>query len=155
MPDYDTLDNIADAFIPIIFGISLIILVYTLFGGHRKLFYHQAILLLAGAIVAYGLMAIDAQFEFWPTLGLDYSTHTAVALVLTVFLCATLQKKLSLLLVLFLSYLLLMLYQKYHSFADIITTIVVVSLVYSPWVIHYIKRLPSIATPASAKSQAH
>lgn len=37
---------------------------------------------LAGLGVVYGVMALDSLYDLWPSMGLDYSTHTAYAVSL-------------------------------------------------------------------------
>ncbi len=37
---------------------------------------------LAGLGVVYGVMALDSRYGLWPSMGLDYSTHTAYAVSL-------------------------------------------------------------------------
>lgn len=79
-------------------------------------------------LIAYGLMWLDNAYRFWPVLGLDYSTHTAVAFALctTIF---TISRPLRLVVVASLAaYVLLMLYQQYHTVEDIASTLVVVAI---------------------------
>jgi hypothetical protein len=97
----------------------------------KQLIVHTSILIF-GLLLAYGLMFIDARYQIWPTLGLDYSTHTAVALVMIIFLCIAVRKYALVWAGSLMCYFLLMLYQEYHSIADIITTGLVVCLFYIP-----------------------
>ena len=126
MPSYETLDTLADAYNPLLAAISLLLVVSRLLRAQWR----PAALGLAGfaavAVVAYGLMFLDTYWGVWPAFGLDYSTHTATALGLVMLL--TLQTRTVPLLWFgsLLCYVLLMLYQRYHTLADIVTTAVVV-----------------------------
>lgn len=126
MPSYEALDAIADAYTPLLAIMSLSFLVVALFKARWRLAGLRLLTLAAGLAVAYGLMYVDARFNIWPTLGLDYSTHTAVALVLVVFLGVN-QARLVLPAVgSLIVYILLMLYQGYHTVSDIALTAAVV-----------------------------
>ena len=92
----------------------------------------RSLLIFTGALIAYGLMFLDNKLQLWPALGLDYSTHTAVALVLVVYLLANSPKAPWFWLTSLVGYVLLMLYQRYHTVADIMTTAIVVAILYLP-----------------------
>lgn len=122
MLTYEQLDFIADLYIPVIGFISLFFLVNVFRSlGLLKALINAA--LLAGAVVyIYVLMFVDQHFLLWQSLGLDYSTHTALALVFVVFLAL---KGFRLMVVSVLSMLFyagLMVYQDYHSVLDIVST---------------------------------
>ena len=129
---YETLDKIADLYIPVLAFLSLLSVIHCLrfnVASVKKSGF-RLFQLLTQVLMVYGLMFLDASFNIWPSLGgLDYSTHTALSLVLVVFLLLH-HKKYSTVLVGSLGlYLLLMLYQQYHTVADIVVTAVVVGLV--------------------------
>jgi hypothetical protein len=148
--DYETLDSFADAYVPLIAVASALHLVQSAIARRWRLVRRQGVLLLAGLAVAYGLMFLDAALSIWPTFGLDYSTHTAVALVLVIFLCSLSVKLIPVWGASLMLYLALMLYQEYHTLADILTTILVVDLLYWPIACWY-RRASSriaVATPA-------
>lgn len=138
-------DAIADSYIPLLSALVSIHLLHLfvtksassktlLWKSNRLLFIHMVTISIAIAWV-YGLMFLDAYLNIWPSLSindqvLDYSTHTALALVFSSYLYSIYRKKkpgcaytcvVSMVL-----YLLLMKYQKYHSFADIISTVLVI-----------------------------
>jgi hypothetical protein len=126
MPDYETLDTIADAYIPALALFSLIAIAISAIQGQWQIAALRLLTILIFAVIAYGFMFIDSWLKLWPALELDYSTHTAVSLVLVIFL-SVINKKLAVFwLVSFIAYALLMLYQQYHTLADIVTTAVVV-----------------------------
>lgn len=126
---YETLDAIADSYIPILlflFIASFLSKLYKLWPCWKPLTIHIAFLI-GLAVIAYGLMFLDSALGIWPHFGLDYSTHTAVSLVLVFLLCALMPASRIRLIISFVAYVLLMLYQKYHSAADIFTTALIVS----------------------------
>jgi len=127
MPSFETLDFIADLYVPVLAFFALASLLRTTMMRHwRQLGIHVAMILF-GLLTAYGLMFVDIHLQLWPLRGLDYSTHTAVALIMVIFLIIT-AKKYSLIWVISLSsYFVLMLYQEYHSIADILTTTLAVA----------------------------
>ncbi len=133
MPSYETLDTIADAYVPLL---ALITLAYLIGFGLTKNWQGFAkgwLLLLVNLIVAYGLMFIDNALGLWPALGMDYSTHTAVALSFIVALIGLAPRFQLGWVGSFVVYALLMLYQQYHTVADIVTTAMVNLLLTIPW----------------------
>lgn len=139
MPSYQTLDTIADAYLPVLGILQLWLIVAAL----RHKAWRQAavltVMVLGGLVIAYGMMFIDQTYLLWQRLGLDYSTHTAVALVL-VSAWAVYNQRGRLIgpLSLFL-YCLLMLFQHYHTPADILSTAAIIGLLDMP-VIRYTVR---------------
>ena len=79
--------------------------------------------------LSYGVMYLDKVFTIWSIVGLNYSTHTAISFVLTWHLSHYVYTLRLLWISLFLSYMALMLYQKYHSIPDILTTSIVLFLI--------------------------
>ncbi len=132
MLDYETLDSIADIYLPLLGAISLTVTTITGITGRWQLLGIQAGALLTGLLIAYGLMFIDDYFRLWPLMDLDYSTHTAVALVLITFLIITLKQYVLFWISSLVLYILLMLYQGYHTLADITTTAFVIGLIVLP-----------------------
>lgn len=127
MNTYELLDTIADSYNPILFICYL---------AYSVIYYKQGDKLawlrgLSGIVLCYVLMAVDKTYKIWEGLGLDYSTHSAVSLVLIIFLVHkrryTSKTTFSIISSLF-AYYMLVLYQKYHTTADIISTIIVVSI---------------------------
>lgn len=88
MPNYETLDSIADAYIPLLATFSLVFIVVPLLQSRRRI---AALRLLAIALLlvsAYGLMFLDARLNIWALFDLDFSTHTAVALIVPAWMLA-------------------------------------------------------------------
>ncbi|WP_368563446.1 hypothetical protein [Pseudoxanthomonas sp. UTMC 1351] len=128
MPSFETLDAIADVYTPLLGVLSIAVIVV---GGFRKQWQLTGLRLLAFAValvLTYGLMILDARYQLWPALGLDYSTHTALALTLVIFLAMNTPRRKFVWYGSLVCYVLLMLYQGYHGLADIVTTAVVVGV---------------------------
>ncbi|MFT6927603.1 MAG: hypothetical protein ACJAZP_003240 [Psychromonas sp.] len=93
--------------------------------------------LLLSLVLVYSLMLLDNYFNIWPAWGLDYSTHSAVALIFVVNLTGR-NRILKLLAPLSLfAYCALMRFLNYHSFVDTLSTL----LVLLPALIYWQKRL--------------
>jgi hypothetical protein len=75
-------------------------------------------------LVSYGIMFLDRALHLWASAGLDYSAHAAVALTLVMSLCALWRQIWTVFVGSLVVYGLLMLYQKYHSLADLVSTVV-------------------------------
>ncbi|MRI33812.1 hypothetical protein EOPP23_12530 [Endozoicomonas sp. OPT23] len=132
MPDYETIDAIADAYNPLLALLVLILLAMAVKQGQRELTKKQAVSLCLAMATVYGLYFLDAGFSLWPSAGLDYSSHTAFALVLVLHLMVYFRKFTGLLVGTFLIDLLLMKYQEYHTWEDMLTTAAVVTALYLP-----------------------
>ncbi|SMY33993.1 hypothetical protein [Photobacterium andalusiense] len=117
---------IADLYTPII--VILCIIFILLAGRHhgfkKSLFQLEGVVL--SAVFIYAIMFLDNAIGIWPAFDLDYSTHTAIALVfIGYFIVYT--PKLSVLMILsMVGYAALMMHQKYHTLADIMTTTICV-----------------------------
>lgn len=122
MLSYETLDWIADAHNPLL-GLVWITLVVRAFGARRwRTGAYRAGFGLYTLVVAYGMEYVDIATGAWPRLGLDYSTHTAVAVAMLATLWATSRVGGWLAVVTFASYVPLMLHQGYHGPGDILST---------------------------------
>ena len=122
--------KLADAYNPLLLCIAIVIALYFLVS--RKEFY--GLRLVASAIVVYGLMFLDNLSGVWPSVGLDYSTHTATSLAMCVFI-ATAFLGWTIAILLFASLLVYaqaMVMLGYHSWADILSTAGVVLICLSP-----------------------
>lgn len=129
MPSYDVLDRIADAHNPLL-GLIWIALVFaSLLRRRWGDAGRGAGLGLFCLVVAYGLEYVDVATGLWPRMGLDYSTHTAVAVAMVATLFATSRTAGRVAMALFVLYVPLMLYQRYHGPGDIVTTVLAVGLV--------------------------
>lgn len=122
---YETLDIIDDAYIPLLFFLYVVYsLIYWRHGDKRA-----GLRGLVGVLLCYLLMFIDNTYHLWPKLGLDYSTHTAVSFALVYFLIhkhAKHQRSTQLTVLSLMVYFILMVYQRYHTVTDIVSTVIVV-----------------------------
>lgn len=124
---YEQLDAIADAYIPVL---AILTIVAVAIRG-IKLGWWAALKTFApfllGTLAIYGVMFVDNALGFWPAFGLDYSTHTALALV---FVCGLGMMQRAVMLAAItsmLAYCALMVYQQYHTLSDIVWTALIVT----------------------------
>jgi hypothetical protein len=122
MLTYQQWDTVADSYIPLLVIIFLGLSFKEINLSDIKASIHNFCRTLLCVCCAYAFMAIDAYFEFWPKLGLDFSTHTALALAFVVDLSlrSTPLRLFSCISILLYGY--LMWFQKYHSIADMLST---------------------------------
>jgi hypothetical protein len=132
MPSYQTLDTIADIYTPLLAIAALAVLLRPPGKLQWQVLGARMARLAAGALVAYGLMFLDNWLQVWPAFGMDYSTHTAVALVLAMFIAVNAPKARWWCWISLLAYAVLMLAQRYHTAADIVTTALAAGVLYLP-----------------------
>jgi hypothetical protein len=140
---YENLDRIADAFVPAQAIVALVLALIHLARRRFRIVGKLVVLFALGIALVYGMMHADNRFGFWPTFGLDYSTHASVALMLTAVLIAAWRRLWWLWCALVLAYLGLCLYQRYHTVADIAMTalylvplhLAVARVVFGNWVL--------------------
>lgn len=110
------LDQIADAYVPLLLAIALGVATVKWMNGQRWFWLR----LVASALLVYGLMFADNRWHWWPALRLDYSTHTAAPLALAIFIGVGLRTRLVwvLLGMSLLAYGELMFYLGYHTWLD-------------------------------------
>ncbi len=122
MLTYEQLDWIADAYTPLLALTVFYSIFKTWQEKNKRRVINQVTSLILGMLVVYGIYFLDGSYRIWLNWDLDYSTHTAFALVFVIHYAAFCRNYVWLQLSLFTGYLLLMVYQNYHSFADILTT---------------------------------
>jgi hypothetical protein len=127
MPDYETLDAIADAYIPSLGLIWLAVSLAAFAARSWRLGGWRLLLGLSGLAVGYAVMFLDEALGIWPRLGLDYSTHTALAIAFVAVNGRLLPRLWALWGASLAAYMGLMLYQEYHSALDVLTTAAVVA----------------------------
>ncbi len=125
MLTYSQLDRIADSYIPALFLISIYVLAVGVFKLGLKRKGIEIASVVFSIVIVYGVMLLDNTFKIWSIFDLDYSTHTALSLVFVVYLSSKNKTLLRVSIISFLLYVLLMLYQKYHSVADILSTAII------------------------------
>lgn len=123
--DYETIDLICDSTNPVLFLWAVALIVFSIYKKYRKRT-SAIIYFVFGLISVYGLQYVDSRFGLWSTYQLDYSTHSAFALVMATTIASILTRAWVPFIV-FAIYESLVLYQKYHSVLDVITTLIVVA----------------------------
>ncbi len=126
------LDQIADAYTPLLLLIALLDLVLRWRAGDKL----HGLKLVYAVTVVYGWMFTDNRFQLWHSQGLDYSTHTAAALALVI--CIAGHKRMAVKLVLTMSLVLyggLMNLLGYHSWPDMLTTAMIIGLCLLPMIL--------------------
>lgn len=119
---YENLDRIAGAFVPAQAVLVLVYLLCCMATRRFRLAGRLAMLFAIGLVLVYGMMLADNRFGFWRLIGLDYSTHMAIALMLTIVLLVALRRLWLFWTALALAYLALCVHQRYHSVEDIVAT---------------------------------
>lgn len=131
MLTYEQWDTIADVYIPLLLLLSLCHLAY--FISKKEI--RKAATIFTATVLSvfyiYAWMFLDQALLIWPSFSvagqvLDYSTHTALAWVFVCQLIMINKTSLYASVVSMVLYLALMLYQQYHSIADMVTTTAVV-----------------------------
>lgn len=143
------LANVADAYNPLLLLISIALAIYWTF----KFKSAQGLMLVMFAIIVYALMLLDNKYLMWPLIGLDYSTHTATALAMCMFIGATAKKFFInvILAISLVAYCELMVILSYHTWMDIFSTAMPVGLIL--YLLYYFTRKNKIFTIATEKMQ--
>ena len=133
---------IANAYNPILLVVALGLSLY----AGIKLKRATGLLLLISALIVYSLMYLDKYFLWWSTIGLDYSTHTATALAMCLFIGWVSRGKIiaGCLAGSLLAYCQLMVVLNYHSWADIVSTAAPVGLLLGA--LYYFSRYSRLLT---------
>ncbi|WP_431687601.1 hypothetical protein [Hahella sp. NBU794] len=138
---YEILDAIADSYNPLLGLVTLMLLGYTLWRRRWAAAGRLSLTLFGGLAIAYTVRWVDHTLDIWPALGMDYSTHSAVAIVITLSLIAAAPRLRIPAMSGLLGYALLMLYQEYHSVADILSTALVIAPMW--WCVFLLSRAVS------------
>lgn len=124
---YYILDKIADSFIPTLL-IVIIASFLTLYLKKKSEYANKRLISFVITIVfVYTIMLIDQKYSIFPALNLDYSTHAALSFTCVTFLILSYRKIVLIWVLLWCTYLILMIYQKYHSLTDIVVTTLLVA----------------------------
>ncbi len=140
---YETLDKIADSYNPILLILSIATVFWKAQCSKRsmKLVIAKLAFLLVLILNVYILMFIDNHFVIWRRLGgLDYSTHTALSLVFVLFIGYFQASYRVVLGFSYIGYIILMLYQQYHTIMDIVSTIAILG----PLSYFVLKKVPEL-----------
>lgn len=122
----ELLSKVADGYLPFLLLVTLGVGTLEIMRGYRSFW----IKLFASAIWALSVTLLDYFTHVWAALGLVYSIHTAVALVLVVFVGVGLQSRLGwvCLLISLMAYLELLFYLGYRTWGDMGLTLVVIGV---------------------------
>jgi hypothetical protein len=122
MTTYEFLDHIADSVNP---TLGLLALAAPWLPKHRNL-QPSPLARMAGAVLCVGIAHLGHIFDrftgLWPAFGLDYSGHSAVCVALLVSLGHLGRRWRAASVCIGIGYAALMMYQGYHTLADIVTT---------------------------------
>jgi hypothetical protein len=121
MQSYDALDHVADSINPL-FGVVALALPWLRRPTQARRALLMNALTLAAVALAYCGQLLDAHFQLWPRFGLDYSTHTAVFTAIASSLWQHGRAWQYSIASVGAGYAALMLWQRYHSVMDIVTT---------------------------------
>ena len=132
-PLYEALDPIADAVNPLLALATIVAAVLDWRAGRRRRMLGHAIPTALGVACIYVVGFADRLLQLWSRVHGDYSTHTAFATTLTLSLLLWRPGWRVALLVVWLSYLVLIVVIGYHSPADVVSAAVVAVVVTLPW----------------------
>jgi hypothetical protein len=118
---YRILDAVADSFNPLL---ALVALAIPFLHKPRNLRAAIAYYVSTGVAIGfvYLVRAIDDRYQLWPSLGLDYSTHSAFAASLIVSIGAFYRRWIAPLVIAALAYFALELVMRYHGLTDILSS---------------------------------
>lgn len=117
---------IADLYTPIIVIMCTICMVLSARKHSKRVGLLQLSGVLLSTVFIYAIMFIDNALGIWPSFNLDYSTHTAIALVFIGYFIVYTPRLRTVMVFSIVAYAALMMHQKYHTLADIITTTICV-----------------------------
>jgi hypothetical protein len=134
--NWQTLDAIADSVNPVL-GIIALLWPWLRWRSSWRHAALSVMVTLLSVAFAYAMSALDGRFGWWPAVGLDFSTHTAIAIALVVSLGAIKPSTWLAWTAILFGYFVLMVYQRYHTWSDIVTTAVVIAppLVLARWLL--------------------
>jgi hypothetical protein len=149
---YEQLDLIADSVNPALGLVWLAAVLFWLLRWRpRRAGFALGFGLLA-LCFAYGFMWLDRRWSAFAGLGLDFSTHAAVAAAMGVTLAVLFARARLALAALLLGYFALMLYQRYHSLADILCTLALLTLPYAAMLAFALGRVRSGRRAAAGRA---
>lgn len=128
MTSYELLDHVADSVNPTLGLLSLSLPWLRVYRTRPPSPWMRILGTLLCVGIAYVGQAFDSLTGAWPSMSLDYSGHSAVCTALLVSLAHLSRRWLAASIVIGISYAALMMYQQYHTLADIVTTAVPVGL---------------------------
>lgn len=128
MTTYELLDHIADSVNPTLALLAISMPWLPMYRASEL----PPWMRIAGAVscvaIAYAGQAFDSLTGAWPSVSLDYSGHSAVCVALLVSLAQLSRRWMISTIAIGIAYAALMMYQRYHTFGDIVTTATPVGL---------------------------
>jgi len=123
---YEQWDTVADAVNPLmaIVTLGLPLVTHSRYSGGRLAFYLAGVVSMAAM---YGLGWLDARWYVWESVGMDYSTHSGFVAVLVVSMWLWKRTAGVAAAAIGVAYAVLMLYQRYHTIEDIVSTVAVIA----------------------------
>jgi CubicO group peptidase (beta-lactamase class C family) len=128
MMTYEQLDAIADSVIPTLGVLALLLPWLPMYRASFPA-WKRILCTLLGVAAAYAGMYLDKLTGAWPAMSLDYSTHSAVCVALLIALGHLSRRWLIGSVAIGVAYAALMLYQRYHTLVDILTTAIPIGVV--------------------------
>lgn len=135
MTTYEKLDILADTYAPALLCALIALILKRLWMGERRQARTMAMVSAGALALVYTLRGVDAWWRIYAAWGLDYSTHTAFALVVVAVLAfyVTAWRIKAVILLSFPAYLWLMFHQQYHSMADMLVTAANIGVPLAAW----------------------
>jgi hypothetical protein len=132
MTTYEKLDWIADSVIP---TLSVLALILPWLPRYRAAIpgWKRVLCTVLGVALAYAVMFLDMRTGAWAAISLDYSTHSATCVALLVSLSYLSRRWLVAAIAIGVAYAALMIYQHYHTIADILAAAAPIGL--ASWLI--------------------
>ena len=125
MLSYETLDSIADSVNPLLIVTTLLLpWIPGIKGKVRPSRWFTAFV--GATVVVYGFMFVYKMRHLWSWWGGTYSTHSAVTIAIVALWFFASAVWFATGIVIFFLYAMLMVYQHYHTWSDILSTVVVV-----------------------------
>ena len=122
MTTYELLDHIADSVNPTLALLEISMPWFPKYRAPGLAPWMRVAGAAACVAIAYAGQAFDSLTDAWPSMSLDYSGHSAVCVALLVSLAQLSRRWLIASIAIGVAYAALMMYQRYHTFADIVTT---------------------------------
>lgn len=128
MTTYELLDHIADCVNPTLGLLAISTPWLSMYRAPGLPPWMRVVGAISCVAIAYAGQAFDSLTAAWPSVSLDYSGHSAVCVALLVSLAQLSRRWVIAGTLIGLAYAALMMYQRYHTFADIVTTAIPVGL---------------------------
>lgn len=119
---YEQLDFIADSYIPLLFIVTLIVILKGIADNGLNQMRGHILAIISSIVVVYGVMFLDIQFNIWSVFESDYSTHSALSLAFVSYFLLKNKAQRIIAVTSLIGYFVLMIYQQYHTITDVLST---------------------------------